>query len=148
MAKCVLLFLFLIISCSRNGENPEDLQIKFTQAGEFSFFERNGEILSPDTISSDLWIFEINKVAVWGIDGDIPDNLMKIQANSIAVLGKNAVLPKVFALQFSFIILKPDFNEEEILKITTNFDGILYFIGENQKITMISDGVFWYRLEI
>jgi hypothetical protein len=117
----------------------------FTQTGNISVFERDGKILSPDTISGELWIIEIEKVSVWGIDGDIPDNLMKIQGNSIAVLGENADLPKVLALQFSQIILKTDFPEEKTLKILQYFDGILMDAANSQNIVLKTDGVFWYR---
>jgi len=143
MAKCVLLFLLVIIKSCSQIEKPENLQIIFTQTGGISEFSQNGEILPPEIISSDLWIFRANKVAVWGIDGDIPDSLMEIQQNSIAVLGENAELPKVLALQFSKIILKPNFCQEKKLLILRNFDGKLIYLAENQKITFTTDGVFW-----
>jgi len=146
MAKCVLLFLFLIIiSCSQIDENSENLLTKFTQTGEISKFEKDGKILLPNTISNDLWIMKINKVAVWGIDGDIPDSLMLKQQNSIAVLGENAVLPKVFALEFPQIILKPNFPDDKKLKIIDKYSGILTFATENQEIILVTDGVSWYR---
>lgn len=146
MAKCVLLFLFLmLISCSENIENKENIITKFTQIGNVSKFEQNDKILLPAPISADLRIMKINKVSVWEIDGDIPDSLMLKQENSIAVLGENAVLPKVFALEFSQIILKPNFPEEKILKIMQNYDGILTIANENQEIILTTDGVFWNR---
>jgi len=146
MVKCVLFFLFpIIIACSGSDGNFDRLLTKFTQTGEISKFERNGEILLPDTLSDELWIIEINAVSVWGIDGDIPDGLMKIRQSSIAVLGENADLAKVFALQFSQIILKPNFPKEKMLKIIQHFDGILISAVENQNIILTTDGVSWYR---
>lgn len=146
MEKCVLLFLFLIIAaCSNMGEDSENNLVKFTHTGEISKFEQNGKFITPDTLSSDLRIMKFNKVSVWMIDSDIPDSLMKIQQNSIAVLGENAALQKVFALQFSQIILKPNFPEEKILKIIQNYDKILLFAGDNLEIIFSTDGVSWYR---
>jgi hypothetical protein len=147
MVKCVLLFLFLnLISCSKKDENSENILTEFTQTGKISKFERAGEILIPDTVSSGIWIMKIDKVSVWGIDGYIPQNFMIKPQNSVAVLGKAADLPQVLALEFSRIIVKPDFPAEKVWGIIEKFNGILNSVSENEKIVLTTDGVFWHKL--
>jgi hypothetical protein len=168
MVKCVLLFLSaLILSCSI-GETKEHLSTTFTQTNEISTIEwenqsfsvsfdclQNSDIVFDARHSFrrifdgsqgiDLWKFDIDQVGIWGINGEIPFDLMQIQQNSIAVLGVNAVLAKVFALKFPILILLPSIPNEIILDIMENYDGTLLSIQEDSVIKMKTDGIFWYQ---
>ncbi|MCL1947027.1 MAG: hypothetical protein FWF51_07770 [Chitinivibrionia bacterium] len=160
MAKCVLLFLFLIIIACSTGDKEEDFfNTRWFQNGGVSSVEINGQILRIDTlkdgeiftqnrkflqVSDDLWIFEIGDVSVWRIDGDIPDEKMFLQENSVAILGADAALPKVLALKFSIIILLPGFSRDALLEFIQTYKGVLMNANNDNEIILTTDGVFWY----
>jgi hypothetical protein len=152
--------LQIILACSTNDKGGDlDKNTKYTQSGNASIIDWSGYPLRVDTlkesrvfdesrkfyrISDDLWIFEIGKVSLWGVSGDIPDSLMFLQQNSIAVLDENADLPKVLALRFLRIIVKEDYPFEKLLLIAQNYKGILMNIVEGKDIVFTSDGICWY----
>jgi len=141
-----------------DDKNPPQ-NLRWTQVGEKSFVEWNGQVLRLDTLTNnrnfdencrflrlnnDLWIFETGNVAVWRIDGDIPDENMYYSENSIAILGKNAVIPKVLALKFSAIIALPNFETSKLLLIMEHYNEKVMLANDNSEITFKTDGVSWY----
>jgi len=160
MAKCVLLFLFLIIGACSDGDKKASLQIlTWSQKGEVSFAEFGGQKIRIDNLEADsifdanhrflrknrdLWFFEFDGVSVWRIDGDIPDGYMYLQENSVAILGKNAVLAKVLALRFMQILVMPDFEAADLLILIQNYGKKVIMANEMHEIIFTTDGVSWY----
>jgi hypothetical protein len=160
MAKCVLLFLFLILgACNNDDDKIAPKNLRWSQVGETSFAEWNGQTLRIDALkesqvfdaehrftrlSDDLWIFEAGKVAVWRIDGDIPDEFMYLQDNSIAILGRNAAIPKALALRFSMIIVLWDFDAQNLFLIMEHYKEKVVMADNNREIIFTTDGVSWY----
>jgi|GEM_PF-2310394 len=169
MVKCVLFFLFgLLISCGE-VEKGKKFSTKFTQIGNVSVFEWENHKFSvsfdfPRNLDTtfdknhsflriidasqniDLWKFDINQVSIWGINGDILPNLMRISQNSIVVPGENAPLEKVLALEFSRIILTPDFSSETILKLIKYYKKTLVNIQFGVPYILETDGIFWHEV--
>jgi hypothetical protein len=157
MERCVLIFLFLTITaCSVSDRGNAARNTRLIQDGELSTVEWDVASFRADTLdenrifdetrrffrkSADFWIFEAGGVSIWGINGDIPDEEMFLQPNSIAIVGENAPLPKVFALQFSRII---SVSNENLLIIVQNYRGILMNAAD-KKIILTTDGVCWYE---
>jgi len=150
----------LIIGACSNGENRNAVKnLRWSQIGEKSFAEWSEQTLRIDTLnesrnfdaqhrftrkSDDLWIFEAGNVSVWRIDGDISDENMYLQENSIAILGRNAAIPKVLALQFSMIIVLSDFEVSKLFLIMELYKEKVVMADDRHEIVFTTDGISWY----